>query len=84
MRTHWTRDKLELMDGAVLAALCKEANEEPSVSPLVAEQTHGLKLEWAALIRKITPPLLNPREEEKGEAAIEQVRMRMVELLASI
>ncbi len=84
MRTHWTRDKLERMDAAVLAARCKEASEDSSVSPVVAEQAHALILEWKALVLKISPPLPDPREEEKVEAAIEQVRMRMVNLLTAI
>jgi hypothetical protein len=84
MRTHLTRETLECLDAAVLAARCKGASEDPSVSPVVAEQAHALILEWTALIRKITPPLPDPRAEEKVEAAIEQVRMRMVDLLAAI
>jgi hypothetical protein len=77
------RANLERLDAAVLAALCNDAAEDPAISPLVAEQARALKLEWASLIRQITPPLSNPREEEKVEAAIKQVRMCMVDHLAS-
>ena len=84
MRTHWTRETLERLDAAMLAPLCEEAAEDPTVSPLVAQRVHSLKLEWALLVAKITPPLPDRRDEEKVEAAIEQVRMRMVDLLAAI
>jgi hypothetical protein len=80
--TAMMREKLEGLDVTLLAVLCQKLAEDPSVSPLVAEQAHALKLEWASLVRKITPPLPDVRAQDAVEADIERVRMRMIELLA--
>jgi hypothetical protein len=79
-----TGQELERMDSIALAVLCKNTAKNPSISPLVAEQAHALKLKWVALFLKITPPLLDVRAEEAVQAAIEQVRIRMVDLLVAI
>jgi hypothetical protein len=83
MSSDLTREVLERLDVTFLAVLCQKTAEDPSVGALVAEQAHALKLEWVSLVGKITPPLPNLQEQLGVEAAIEQVRMRMVDLLAS-